>query len=349
MYCFGPKTFRSSRSVKLLLIYLIILTFVYIDFPKSGIPAVMTYDLMAKKFPDFMQKKDKPQYISEKVLGRIFRAIDKSDYKDYQSTLTDEAVYDVRVRVPQMEIYIAEARELRFEYNRNLLALMNQFGVQTEAEAVSGFVIKWVKKSNKKSRYEHHDITMKAMKRFKAYWKAEFEREFLKENGSVDPLKKHLLEAKAAAWYYVTYHPNERKKDMSLQGGFLSFPWCILQYVCEIAKRNNCRDRGGIDLEARIPFTEDCIEEGRLKLQSLRNDSAPIVILEDTNDNDDDYESEDEDSSDDEVVEAYLKKIRNIATSVYPLVDLAPLSYQTILPLEANDDDMARVLLGNND
>ncbi|GAA5806842.1 hypothetical protein MFLAVUS_000190 [Mucor flavus] len=66
-----------------------------VDFPKSGKAADITRDLVVQVFPDFMQKKDKESYESKKVLGRIFRAIDKSNYKDYKAHLTEEAVYDV--------------------------------------------------------------------------------------------------------------------------------------------------------------------------------------------------------------------------------------------------------------
>ncbi|KAI9472198.1 MAG: hypothetical protein EXX96DRAFT_447063, partial [Benjaminiella poitrasii] len=138
-----------------------------------------------------------------------------------------------------MEMYITEARQFRLRYNRDLLALMNQFGVQTEAEICSGFIIKWANsRGRKKSDYEHHQYTMKAVKLLKATWKKRFEEEFYDSNKAVDVTKRNLIEAKAAAWYYVTYHPDERNRDMSVEGGFFSFPWCIYEYLCEIAKRS---------------------------------------------------------------------------------------------------------------
>ncbi|KAI8647752.1 hypothetical protein BD408DRAFT_322436, partial [Parasitella parasitica] len=137
-----------------------------------------------------------------------------------------------------MELYIAEARELRTTYNHNLGAHMNQFGVQTEAEICSGYVIKWLKKGKSKTKFKQSDYTTKAMKAFKALWKRTFEAEFWDEAKLIDPSKKPFMEAKAAAWYYVTYHPNERKRDMSLEGGFFSFPWVVSKIICEIAKRS---------------------------------------------------------------------------------------------------------------
>ncbi|KAI8077095.1 hypothetical protein BDF21DRAFT_312865, partial [Thamnidium elegans] len=133
-----------------------------------------------------------------------------------------------------MEAYIKEARERKTVYNRNLLALMNQFGVQTEAEICSGYIIKWLKKGKSKTRFEQHDYTMKAVQSFKKLWQKYFEKEFYDANKALDLTQRAKIDAKAAAWYYVTYHPAERRRDLSLEGGFLSFPWCIYEYICEI-------------------------------------------------------------------------------------------------------------------
>ncbi|GAA5806843.1 hypothetical protein MFLAVUS_000191 [Mucor flavus] len=65
-----------------------------------------------------------------------------------------------------MEAYIKEACERKSVYNRNLSALMNQFGVQTKAEICSGYIIKWLKKGKSKTRFEQHDYTMKAVQSF---------------------------------------------------------------------------------------------------------------------------------------------------------------------------------------
>lgn len=324
----------------------------------------MPADLIVKTFPDFMQKKDKPQYQSQKVLGRIFRAIDKSDYKDYQSTLTAETTYDTRMSVPDMDIYIAEARELRDNYNRSLLALMNQFGVQTEAEAISGYVIKWVKKGDKKSKFEHHDITMKAVNKCKTQMKKEFEGEFLDASKTIDWSKRHLIEAKAAAWYYVTYHPNERKRDTSLEGGFISFPWCIQEYICDIAKKSNTDPS---DVKAWMPVPEEKIQEGKLKLFKMRDSEAPIIVDDDDDDDEEDSEEESssDDSSDDEIVRLPVNN-----TTTYPLVNLAPTRprsnnqntsgiasnfnqrplepHQSVIAVDATEDELEQALLGLN-
>ncbi|KAJ3023398.1 hypothetical protein HKX48_003315 [Thoreauomyces humboldtii] len=49
-----------------------------VDFNKSGIPADFPRELSPRKYPDFMDKHNKPSYKSDKVLGKLFRAIDDS-------------------------------------------------------------------------------------------------------------------------------------------------------------------------------------------------------------------------------------------------------------------------------
>ncbi|KAI7904027.1 RNA dependent RNA polymerase-domain-containing protein [Cokeromyces recurvatus] len=342
-----------------------------VDFPKSGRPAKFTPDLRVHMFPDFMQKKDKPSYQSKKVLGRIFRAIDKSDYKNYKSTLVAETVYDTRLRLPEMEMYIAEARQFRLQYNRDLQALMNQFGVQTEAELCSGFIIKWANsRGRKKSDYEHHQYTMKAVKSLKATWKKRFEEEFYDSNKAIDITKRNLFEAKAAAWYYVAYHPNERSRDMSIEGGFFSFPWCIFEYLCEIAKRAKHKD---LEIDEATPISEEKITEGNIKLMQLRSNSPVIMV-----DNDEESEAEDEyeeesesEESDDEEIISYnaltnshyytsntASRSSNHNDTVrgnnpYAIVNSAnrrPLnSQQPVVSADASEAELVAALLGTKD
>ncbi|KAI8328366.1 hypothetical protein BC941DRAFT_327577, partial [Chlamydoabsidia padenii] len=121
-----------------------------------------------------------------------------------------------------MERYIGKARQLRFKYNKDLSALMNQYGVKTEAEMISGFVMTWLKRGNKKSDYDLLKQTAAAVEAMKTDWRNEFYREF---QGSTPSSTD--IDAKAAAWYYVTYHPVEHDRDQSVEGNFFSFPWVV--------------------------------------------------------------------------------------------------------------------------
>lgn len=308
-----------------------------------------------------MQKKDRESYQSKKVLGKIFRSIDKSNYKNYKSTLTSESEFDVRLRVPNMELYIQEARELRATYNNNLSAHMNQFGVQTEAEICSGYVIKWLKKGKSKNNYQQHEYTMKAIKSFKAVWKKTFFKEFRDASGMIDPAKRPLMEAKAAAWYYVTYHPNERERDMSLEGGFFSFPWIVSDLICEIAKRSK-QKKDEVDIIASHTFTEEEIQQGKARLDVIRQEVIIVEQEDDDDDDDDDEDDENEAESDSDESEGDFIYVDDSSmlypvqpsnpraadrpsTSNTPSVSLLP-SHRTFIPslTNATDEDLMRML-----
>jgi RNA-dependent RNA polymerase len=44
-----------------------------VDFPKTGVAVEIPYHLRPKKYPDFMEKPDKPTYESQSVIGKLFR------------------------------------------------------------------------------------------------------------------------------------------------------------------------------------------------------------------------------------------------------------------------------------
>lgn len=338
-----------------------------VDFPKSGIPAKLTEDLIVKTFPDFMQKKDKESYPSKKVLGKIFRAIDKSNYKDYQDHLTQQAVFDTRMRVPDMELYINEARRLRYFYNRDLNSIMNKNGVATEAEICSGYVIKWIKKGKSKTDFEQHESTLEAVKSFKAIWKTKFLKEFYDAKKVVDMSQRHYIDAKAAAWYYVTYHPKERKSTSSVEGGFLSFPWCIYEYICAIAKRNT-HLKNLDDPALSEPFDPSVLDEAEEKLKDKRGE-AHFIFDESDEEEEDKIEYETDDSSDEEatiypgnsshghrltspaanVAAAVRRGGDNILVDTGSVINHRPLeAHQSVISADASAEDLAKALLGSD-
>jgi hypothetical protein len=246
-----------------------------------------------------MAKDDKPMYKSKKVLGRMYRQINKSDYDTYESRLVDQTVYDTRLRVHGMEKYIGKARLLRYKYNKDLSALMNQYGVKTEAEMISGYIVTWLKRSVKKSEYELLQQTAGAVNSMKAGWRDEFYREF-KDVADAS----HEQDAKAAAWYYVTYHPFERARDLSVEGSFFSFPWVVDEILISLGKRFAHRESTA---ESLMAVDENLIKkylahgsEGVFKMTVLDDDDDEDDDDDDNDDNDDDDDDDDNGDGDDE-------------------------------------------------
>ncbi|CAO3704038.1 unnamed protein product [Rhizopus stolonifer] len=183
-----------------------------VDFAKTGRRAVMQKHLIPEKYPDFMQKKDKVEYTSPRVLE-------------------ESPAFDSQFYVNGMLSHVPKARLLREEYDRKLTALMNQHGMLTETELLSGYLIKWQKKGKSRTIYKQHENMLRSVRQFKTEWKDEFEEEFLDWHNMLDLSRRDEIYAKAAAWYYVTYHPDERNR-YSLN--YFSFPWTIYKYLCFI-------------------------------------------------------------------------------------------------------------------
>jgi RNA-dependent RNA polymerase len=202
-----------------------------VDFPKTGIPAIIPPELRAKQFPDFMEKPDKPTYRSKKVLGELYRSIKEEEYEPYTDSEFDESL-----RVDGYEKYLENARILKAEYDLNVKGLMNQFGVMTEFEVTSGYIVNTITKVDKKKPRDIVKSVMDAFIPIRKCYRKKFEEEFGDETNAFTQKAK---ESKAFAWYYVTYHPSELSElgDENM----ISFPWIVYDILCDIAIKNNSR------------------------------------------------------------------------------------------------------------
>ncbi|GBB88560.1 hypothetical protein RclHR1_01510011 [Rhizophagus clarus] len=200
-----------------------------VDFPKTGKSSTLPSGLRASIFPDFMEKHDKPSYKSEKVLGIIYRSIKEEPFNPYSQMVLDD-----RLHFEGYKTYVEEARRTKIRYDADIMGLMNQYGVKTEFEVTSGYIINNISSiDRKKSR----DITKSVMDAFipiKRYYRKLFEEEFYGEGTNVvSPVIRHRMKAKAAAWYYVTYHPAELRDNPSER--MISFAWIAHDVLCNIA------------------------------------------------------------------------------------------------------------------
>ncbi|GBC00871.1 hypothetical protein RclHR1_00040022 [Rhizophagus clarus] len=204
-----------------------------VDYPKTGRPAIFPPELRAHKFPDFMEKHDKPTYKSDKVLGRLYRSIEIERFELY-----DNFDFDSRLYVEGYQPYLEDARMLKHEYDNDVKGLMNQFGIATEFEVTSGYIIDSIIKIDRKKPRDLAKSVMDAIIPIKRHYRKLFEREFYDEETRViSPKVRSRMEAKAYAWYYVTYHPSEINDDPS--DHMVSFPWVVYELLCDTAARNN--------------------------------------------------------------------------------------------------------------
>ena len=206
-----------------------------VDFPKTGRPAVPDDDLRPKRWPDFMEKShlssDKV-YRSEKILGQLYRSVILDDFKPQMYYILDE-----RIIAPGFEKYLNDAKRFKRHYDRDLLSLMNQYGIASEGEFLTGYVINFEKLTSvRKKEYDFKarkavvDAADVLRKKYRKLFAAEFQsiseainkaeldaemadndeqrsttRSCLSENWKTNPILSTEIEAKAVAWYFITY------------------------------------------------------------------------------------------------------------------------------------------------
>ncbi|CAG8532270.1 7759_t:CDS:2 [Ambispora leptoticha] len=205
------------------------------------------------KYPDFMEKKHRESYVSERILGTLYHCIKVDtpqndsllNYKNYGITVDEEFLAE------GYEDYIEEAVTMRDDYNWRLKSLMKKYSIKTEPEIITGNIIQFRGTDGKKIYDVRKTISIEVAVIIQKT-RLSFRRDLDDHEDTEDDLpfssRVHIKitnesKAKASAWYYVTYH---RKKHDSLGNGqiwhddeiFLSFAWTVSDILLAIRKEN---------------------------------------------------------------------------------------------------------------
>ncbi|KAF5478837.1 hypothetical protein F2P56_005366 [Juglans regia] len=208
-----------------------------VDFPKTGIVAEIPDYLHVKEYPDFMEKPNKKSYISKSVIGKLFRevkdiALPTSPAESFTLDLAKQH-YDPEMEVDGFEDYLSDAFKYKSDYDYKLRNMMEYYGIQTEAEILSGNVLKMSKHFDRKRDVDAIKYAVKSLRMEARNW--------FNEGSDADNITDNA-KAKASAWYHVTYHHTYwgRRYAEETQGmdraHFLSFPWCIYDKLLQIKK-----------------------------------------------------------------------------------------------------------------
>ncbi|XP_058184041.1 RNA-dependent RNA polymerase 1-like [Rhododendron vialii] len=200
-----------------------------VDFPKTGVPAEIPRELRVQTYPDFMEKPDKPTYKSERVIGKLFRAVkDIAPETSSTKSFTKEVAlrsYDHDLKVDGFRDYLEDAFDYKTEYDYKLGNLMDYYGIKTEAELLSGSIMKMSKSFDRRKDAEEVGLAVRALRKEARTW-------FNTDAEGDD------VYAKASAWYYVTYHHSywgRYNMEMNREH-FISFPWCVYDKLIHIKK-----------------------------------------------------------------------------------------------------------------
>jgi RNA-dependent RNA polymerase len=232
---FADKEYLRAESAPC--IQLAKLFSVAVDFPKTGLPAQIPHELHVREYPDFMEKLDKATYISNCVIGKLYREIKKhTPHIKYFTRNVARRSYDSDLIIDGYEDYITEATEFKQEYDFKLGNLMDHYGIKSEAEIISGCILKMARNLTKSSDADAIRMAARSLRKEAMFW---FSEVGMDENG----IGQDDLDAKASAWYHVTYHPDYwgcyNKGYHHDRPHLISFPWCVYdRFVCIKQRRN---------------------------------------------------------------------------------------------------------------
>ncbi len=110
-----------------------------VDYPKTGVPAKWAQEpLHPKRWPHFMEKRN--SYRSRKALGQLY---DRVAHEDTGFQPRCEDIFDRRViqKYEHSETTLAEAKEIKAQYDFAVRRLLKQHRVGTEFELYSGWAM----------------------------------------------------------------------------------------------------------------------------------------------------------------------------------------------------------------
>ncbi|PNS15990.1 RNA-dependent RNA polymerase 1 [Sphaceloma murrayae] len=215
-----------------------------VDYCKTGVPARMHNELKVQTYPHWLEKpKGIPSYHSLKILGRLYDEVDRVDFKPNYGPTFDERILDA-YDIPQ-ELF-EKAYALKTEYDIDMRRIMAQFGITTEFEVWSAFVM-------------FHNREVKLYKfaeevgRLMSMLKHEY-RDLCYKAAEIVPNDRDMskLGPMVAALYQVTAHDVAAFKDTQpektdsvmdeapaeRQPPMISFPWIFQEELLGIATMN---------------------------------------------------------------------------------------------------------------
>ncbi|EME87083.1 uncharacterized protein MYCFIDRAFT_202751 [Pseudocercospora fijiensis CIRAD86] len=112
-----------------------------VDYPKTGVPAVMTPGLKVQKWPHWSEPKNKSKskiYHSNRVLGKLYDEVKKEPFHAAWDLPFDQRILTACEPSDRM---LADAREVKAEYDEAIQRIMTQHGIKTEFEIWTTFVL----------------------------------------------------------------------------------------------------------------------------------------------------------------------------------------------------------------
>ncbi|KAF4339267.1 RNA-dependent RNA polymerase SAD-1 [Fusarium beomiforme] len=195
-----------------------------VDYPKTGDPAILRRDQQPRRWPHFMEKKNK--YQSRKALGIIFDKVVKVAGKDVHFDPIWDSPFDQRI-IKRFELdrdVLKSARKIKTEYDISVRRLLSQHALKTEFELWTGFAMS---KPVVGSDYKVQEDLCREYNNLRGT----FRQLCIDAAGSKKAEKLDLLRR--------SYPRKLEQKSMPL----ISFPWIFHKEMCRIANYSDLEQR----------------------------------------------------------------------------------------------------------
>ncbi|KLU83276.1 RNA-dependent RNA polymerase 1 [Magnaporthiopsis poae ATCC 64411] len=122
-----------------------------VDYPKTGILAVVPRGLMPKHYPHFMEKAKNRTYRSGKILGKLYDKVHQASFHPAYEMPFDARILNKYKLDADM---LRKARQLKTKYDQAMRRIMGQADIETEFEVFSAFVLSRPRVGN---AYKHQE------------------------------------------------------------------------------------------------------------------------------------------------------------------------------------------------
>ncbi|EEB08216.1 RNA-directed RNA polymerase Rdp1 [Schizosaccharomyces japonicus yFS275] len=216
-----------------------------VDYPKSGVAAIMPQEYRPKAYPDFMEKEFR-SFPAMTAVGEIYRYASafQSQYfkKAYSSKLNND--YDETMKLPPYkQQYIEIAKKSKEQYDNDLRSVMTHFDIKTEYEIFTSFLLL---NKDKETIINEYALREEIAFQFSALKKHHTENYFALcglAPSSVKDMSKQEYEQRIDSAVAAAYDVMHEEKIAAIAEGtddlvLTSFPYIFHKVLCRIARRH---------------------------------------------------------------------------------------------------------------
>jgi len=136
-----------------------------VDYPKTGIKAVMSGKYRIRQWPHFFEKPaEEGSYHSTKILGQLYDMVERVEFKPRYDLPANERIMTA---FALSDAELEEAARVKTEYDKAMHRIMAQHEIQTEFEVWSTFVMSHSNNNDYKFHEEIGEISYALKDRFR--------------------------------------------------------------------------------------------------------------------------------------------------------------------------------------